>query len=158
MKPLMQVIDEFAQQDDECLEEVGSDGGDYSYGTPYAFSKNPPSIADKRKMKDRISKNGSYTSALESKIFSKIHSTINEVSYTDFVGDDSMTSSQKINNIVSEVNKKLFELEKAITRGMKFKKEVNANQTVFWKSTQGKFTKIAERLNRLNNYIREYSA
>lgn len=153
MNSLLKYLNENVELPEQLEEEQG---GEYTYNTPYAFSKTPPSDKDKEKLRKRTSADKSYSERLEETIFKKIEH-LNEVSYKDFVADDSKSNSQKINDTINEVNKNLYQLEMAIKRGMKLKRETKADQSIFWKSTRGKFSKIAERLNRINSHIREFS-
>lgn len=133
-----------------------SNGGEY--GTPNAFSQTPPSAEDKRKKKKRIPDEYDepslrYHSVDE--LARRIHTLINEISYTEFKQDDSMSAKQKINHGIKEISTKLFEMERNVKRLSKLKTEVGADQTIFMKSTLSKFTKINERLLKLSNQIRE---
>ncbi len=86
---------------------------------------------------------------------SKIYKTINETKYADYRNDESTSTKQKINNNISEINKKLREVEIMITHASKLKGETNSDQTVFWKSTTTKFQRIGERLLKVASKIRE---
>lgn len=83
--------------------------------------------------------------------------TLNEISYTDYRKDDTQSTKQKLNNSIVEINKGLAHAEKLIGHALKLKMEVGANQSIFFKDTFRKFTKIGERMNRLQNKIREFS-
>lgn len=83
--------------------------------------------------------------------------TLNEISYVDYKKDDTQSTKQKLNNSILEINKGLAHAEKLIGHALKLKMEVGANQSIFFKDTFNKFTKIGERMNRLQNKIREFS-
>ena len=87
--------------------------------------------------------------------FKKIESTINELSYGDFKGDDTKNEKQKINSNLIEMNRKLREVEQMINHASKLKTESGSDSGVFWKGTLGSFVKIKERLNRLSQKIVE---
>lgn len=82
---------------------------------------------------------------------------LNEISYKDFKADDTLTVKKKLNNSIHEINKGLAHAEKLIGHALKLKMEVGADQTIFFKETFRKFTKIGERMNRLQSKIREFS-
>lgn len=84
-------------------------------------------------------------------------SVLNEVKYQDYVSDDSLTDRQKINKTIKEINTKLREVEQLIKHSQKFKNEIGADSTVFYKDTILKFGKIAERLKSLQAKIREFN-
>lgn len=92
--------------------------------------------------------------------FNSIQEKLNsllEVSYKDFRQDDTKTVKEKLNNSIHEINKGLAHAERLIGHAIKLKTEVGANQTIFLKETFRKFTKIGERMNRLQSKIREFS-
>jgi len=90
--------------------------------------------------------------------FKKIESTINELSYGDFKGDDTKNEKQKINSNLIEMNRKLREVEQMINHASKLKTESGSDSSVFWKGTLGSFVKIKERLNRLSQKIVEMNS
>ena len=81
---------------------------------------------------------------------------VNEVAYKDWVSDESSTSKQKINKEISEVSKKLFEIDRMITRATKLKTEIGS-ENIFWKDTYSKFNKINERLLKISSKLREFN-
>lgn len=92
--------------------------------------------------------------------FSKIRLEIdklNEISYKAFKSDNTNTVKQKLNNSITEINKGLSRAEKLISHALKLKTEVGADQSIFFKDTFRKFSIIGERMNRLQNKIREFS-
>lgn len=82
---------------------------------------------------------------------------VNEVAYKDWASDESLTSKQKINKEISEVSKKLFEIDRMITRSKKLKTEIGADENIFWKDTYSKFNKINERLLKISSKLREFN-
>lgn len=85
----------------------------------------------------------------------KIKTMLNEVRYKDFKEDSSLSTKQKINTSISEINKKLREVEVMIGHASKLKGETNSDQSIFWRSTTSKFQRIGERLLKVANKIRE---
>jgi hypothetical protein len=114
------------------------DGGLGQPRTPFAFRKKV------KKPNDDI-----YTESRSAGIL--------EVAYKDWASDDSLSNKQKINKEISEVSKKLFEIDRMITRTSKFKNEIGADSTIFWKETCSKFNKINERLLKISSKLREFN-
>lgn len=79
---------------------------------------------------------------------------VNEVAYKEWVSDTTMSPKQKINKAILEVAKNLYEVERLIGRSAKLKTEINADQSIYWKNTVNKFTKINERLLKISSKIR----
>lgn len=66
------------------------------------------------------------------------------------------TPKNKVNIAIHEINRTLFELDRAINRTLKLKAESGINQSVYWKATKEKLGKIRERLNRINTKILKF--
>lgn len=79
---------------------------------------------------------------------------VNEVAYKEWVSDTTLSPKQKINKAILEVAKNLYEVERLIGRSAKLKTEINADQSIYWKNTVNKFTKINERLLKISSKIR----
>lgn len=87
----------------------------------------------------------------------KFKDILNELSYKDYVEDDSTTFKQKINNNINEINKMCSQIETLLRHASKLKSETNSDQSIFWKSSVSKFGKIGERLNRIHHKTLELS-
>jgi len=85
-------------------------------------------------------------------IISMMH--LNEITYKEYKSDDSFTSKQKVNKSISEVNRKLYEIEKTINRNIKLKTETGVNSSQYWKSTKSKMLKISEKMVRISNKLK----
>lgn len=95
------------------------------------------------------------------KIYEQVESVdyiLHEISYKDFKVDNTRSESQKINQNIAEINKKLYEVERLIDHASKLKVETESDQGVFWKGTVSRFEKINNRLSRLTNKIREMNS
>ena len=148
MSYIIKHLYENVDMDDELDEETTTSSAGGEYLTPYAFSSN------KKKNKTKLPKDYTY---LEPSIFESYMKQIHEISYRDYKSDDTMSSKQKINNSIKEISKQLFEMQRTLARVTKLKTEIGADQSVFLKSTLGKFNKISERLLKLGNKVRELS-
>lgn len=80
---------------------------------------------------------------------------LNEANYKEFKTDSSVTTKQKINNNISEVNRLLSQVEQLVTHAGKLKTETSADQSIFYKNTFKRFNQVSEKMNRLQAKIRE---
>lgn len=87
----------------------------------------------------------------------KVVQPVNEVAYKEWVNDATMSPKQKINKAILEVARNLYEVDRLISRSAKLKTEINADQSIYWKNTVNKFTKINERLLKISSKIRNIS-
>lgn len=161
MKDLIRRLEEHYGKVREDNVTADLDGGLGQPKTPFAF-EDPDHKKKKKALKGDAYVNidvtqGGDTTMYSEKIYKDIDNILAELSYNDFKNDDAGNSRQKINNSISEIGKKLREVEIAITHASKLKTETGADQSIFWKSTQGKFAKINERLIRLSTKIREFN-
>ncbi len=142
------------------------DGGLGQPKTPFAFQSG--TSKDKKKERENATSSTGYGivkvtnnyTKRKDEIFNRITSRIdelNELRYTDYVADASQTAKQKINTSISEINRKVYEVDRMINHAIKLKTEAGMNQDIFWKSTLGKFAKISERLLTIGNKLREFN-
>ena len=154
-----QDLDEFLEEDDDCVEEnvtSNIDGGEGQPKTPFAFRKDEKDPKTKSYgWESKVPKTNLYFQKIQD-IYNRL--SLNELSYSDFRNDDSLSERQKINTNILEIGKKLREVEQMVNHASKLKLESGADQSVFWKGTISKFTKINERLLRLSSKIREIGA
>jgi hypothetical protein len=127
-----------------------SAGGEYS--TPNAFASTPKSDKDKEAEYKRIHATGTYSKKLEETLQKLV-----EVSYNDFKSDQTVTSKEKINLGIKNISKQLYEMERSVNQLTKLKTELGVDQTIFYKNTISKFSKINERLLKVTNKLREFS-
>jgi len=128
--------------DKEEVEEISTTAGVPGYETPYAFSDEDEE--DRKKLGETKYKN----------IMKEIYS----LNYDSYKKDESLNSKQKVNGAISEISKRLFEIERILGRNLKLKKEQGLESTSYWKSTKGKIGKISERMNRIAVKMRDLSA
>jgi len=127
---------------DEEVDEISTTSGVAGYETPYAFSDEDEE--DQKKIGETKYKN--------------IMKEIYNLNYDSYKRDESLNSKQKVNGAISEISKKLFEIERILGRNLKLKKEQGLESTSYWKSTKGKLGKISERMNRIAVKMRDLSA
>lgn len=158
-----QNLDEFLEEDEDYVEEnvtSNIDGGEGQPRTPYAFRKDEKDPKAKSYgWESKVPKTNLYFQKIQD-IYNRLASDklLNELSYNDFRNDDSLSERQKINTNILEIGKKLREVEQMVNHASKLKLESGADNTIFWKGTISKFTKINERLLRLSSKIKEIAA
>lgn len=151
---------EVEDDDDEMLDEDNTTASIEGFDTPEAFGKK------KHKSDGAYSEPVPETHNFYKKIaesIAAVDSEVNkknifELAYPDFKSDDTKTDRQKINLNIKEINRKLSEVEQMITHAGKLKIEIGVDNTVFWKGTVERFSKINEKLLRLSNKIREMNS
>ena len=147
------------------LDEISTTAGVPGYNSPYAFTGGRQKY---EKMRKKIAKAGGYSmvkkkkkkrKALgESMKHSEIISEIFGLNYPSFKKDETKNSRQKVNGAIKEINKRLFEIERIIGRATKLKKEAGVSKDNYWKSSTPRMKKIAERLLKVSQKLRELSA
>ena len=148
-KKLKEIIDEILCEDgcnevEEEIEEVSTTASVPGYQTPYAFTgKND------KKRKDKIATNSTGYSVVKE---------LYDQNYKSFKGDDTKNSKQKVNGAIKEINARLYQIERIINRATKLKNEAGVSIDKFWKPTQPRINKIAERLLKVSKKLRELSA
>lgn len=83
--------------------------------------------------------------------------SLSEVNYKDFKKDSSRSLKHKINDNIKEINRQLRLGEQLIDHAMKLKNETNSDRSIFLKQTTARFSKIAERMKRLQIKLREFN-
>lgn len=153
-------IDETCEDDEEVLDEDNTSSSVEGYDTPYAFgssNKKKDAVYSKRVPKT----NRFYVKMGESidRIDKQINQlSLSELNYPDFKSDQSRTDRQKINLNIKLINARLSEVEQMINHAGKLKLETGSDNTVFWRGTVDRFSRINEKLSRLSNKIREMTA
>ena len=132
-----------AVHEGECVTETSTTGNVAGYETPNAFSGDKAS--DKKKERQNATSSTGYSIVQE----------LYNQNYSAFKKDDSKNSRQKVNGAIKEINRKLFEIERIIGRAAKLKTEDGVSSDNYWKSTKPRMGKIAERLMKVSNKLRE---
>jgi hypothetical protein len=95
---------------------------------------------------------------MEKKMADRIEALVNEISYKEYKRDDSKKDYQKINDSIKSINRMMFEVERMVTQNLKLKKESSVSMDKYWKSTQGRFGKISEKMLRISQKIKELNS
>ena len=130
--------EDFKKIEEEEIDELNITGGGESYDTPKAFKKK------KKKVKESIFMKMSKIMQLD------------EVSYKEYRGDESLSSKQKVNRAIREVNSKLFKIERMVNQNIKLKTEDGIDSTKYWKSTRLNLRKISNRMTEIAEKLRRF--
>ena len=151
------ILEIIGEEELEDLEETSVSSGAGDYGTPMAFSGKKKS--DKNKEKKNATTSTGYKIVGESKLkHSEIMKEIYGLNYPCFKKDESKNSKQKVNGAIREISKRLFQIERIINRTAKLKREAGVSSDNYWKSTKPRMGKIAERLLKVSQKLREISS
>tara|TARA_R100000664_G_C2749834_1_gene137159 strand:- start:2 stop:511 length:510 start_codon:yes stop_codon:yes gene_type:complete len=149
----------------EDLEEMSVtgnlDGGAGPPKTPFAFQGKSKKNKKKRMKSATDSTGYSLAENLKEennmstyrKMMDVMH--LNEITYKEYKADESMSPKKKVNKAISEVNRKLYEIEKTVNRNIKLKTETGVDAGQYWKSTKSKMLKISERMVRISNKLKQ---
>jgi len=72
--------------------------------------------------------------------------------------DPSISPKKKVNQSISEINKRLREIERVVNHNVRLKQEMGVNSGQYWKSSQGNLVKISERLLRISKQLKELAS
>ena len=166
MNKLAQEIENAFNKLNEPIEETNVtgalDGGDGPINTPNAFSKSQDEDSldndhiEVLGYKKIDAKKKKYFT--KESLFKKIANQINEISYAEYKQDSSLTSKQKVNSSIKEINSRLFQLERFFKQNKKLKEEDALDRTHYWKSTAHKICKIHERLGNITKLLEDFGA
>ena len=147
-------------ESNEDLDEMNVTGNVAGYNTPNAFQGKSKKNKKKRMKSATDSTGFSVVKDIDEgkmstykQMMNMMH--LNEVTYREYKADETFSPKQKVNKAISEVNKKLYEIERTVNRNIKLKTETGVNSTQYWKSTKGKMLKISERMVRISNKLKQ---
>ena len=148
----------------EMLSEISTTGNVAGYLTPHAFSGEKDRTAAVDKMAKRIgyslTKKGK-----ENNKGDKLHETyqtlkgtlktLTENYYYEYRNDTSRLPHQKIGMAISELNKQLKLVERALRMNSRLKNEYGISNDKLWKRTKHQMTKLEGKLIELAGKLRE---
>jgi hypothetical protein len=140
--------------DEEDLDEMSTSAGAGPYDTPNAFGKasdDTVEILGYKKVKDKH-RNESTFKKFSAEMF------LGEASYHAYKKDPTATPKQKVNQSITEIHRKLREIEKVVNHNVRLKQESGVNNSQYWKSSRENLTKISERLLRVSKQLKELAA
>ena len=137
---------------DEMLDEISTTANVAGYLTPYAFrGDKKDSTSHVRSLAKRIG----YTLTKRGEEDTKKGDTLKENYYYEYRNDTSKLPHQKIGNAISEMNKQLKLVERALRMNARLKKEYGVSNDRLWKRTQHQMTKLEGKLIELAGRLRE---
>tara|TARA_B110000908_G_C10240381_1_gene445746 strand:- start:1686 stop:2180 length:495 start_codon:yes stop_codon:yes gene_type:complete len=133
------------------IEEANVTANAGEYNTPKAFSK------DKEDENNNAEVFG-YKKVKNESTFKSMSKQmhLNEVSYKEYKTDENLSSRQKVNNSIKEVNGKLFRIERILDQNMKLKTESGIDESKYWNSTKRNLLKIEQKMIRLAEKMRSF--
>ena len=163
LKRLLEMEDFQQPEEDGDIEEMSTSAGAGAYNTPNAFaSDGDESHLDNDHIEvlgyKKVPKKKKVTFVPEStfKKFATEMNGLNEVSYKDYKGNDTLSSKQKLNTAIKEINSQLFQMERFFKQNKRLKEEDSLNKDAYWKATSHKIFKIHERLKSIQSVLEEF--
>jgi hypothetical protein len=149
--------DNFNLVDGDDIEEAMDSSMAGPYSTPKAFGKLSDDDIEMLGYK-KVSKVKKDT--VKESAFKRLSSELflSEASYHTYKKDPTSTPKQKVNRSISEINKRLREMEQIVNHNVRLKQESGVNNGQYWKSSRENLTKISERLLRVSKQLKELAA
>lgn len=148
----------------EMLSEISTTAGVPGYLTPYAFSGEK----DRTSAVDKMAKRIGYSltkKGRENNKGDKLHEsyqklkgefkTLTENYYYEYRNDTTRLPHQKIGMAISELNKQLKLVERALRMNSRLKKEYGISNDKLWKRTKTQMAKLEGKLVELAGRLRE---
>tara|TARA_R110002167_G_scaffold158988_1_gene354464 strand:+ start:23 stop:487 length:465 start_codon:yes stop_codon:yes gene_type:complete len=140
----------FKNVDEEEIDEANVTGAGEIYNTPNAFGKEE----DENNNAELLGYKKVKTESVFKSISKQIH--LGEATYKQYKTDESLTSRQKVNKSIKEVNGKLFRIERILDQNMKLKTESGIDESKYWESTKRNLLKIEGKMIRLAEKLRSF--
>ena len=137
---------------DESLNEISTTGNVAGYLTPKAF------VGDKRDNTAHVKQMAKRIGYMLTKRGEKEMSTgdkLNENKYYEYKNDKTALPHQKIGKAISEINKQIKMVERALYFNDRLKNEYGISNETLWKRTQNQMTKLEGRLIEMARRLRE---
>lgn len=162
-----EVFSDMVDDVEEELDEMNVTGNVAGYNTPGAFSATTDEDEHQTLMSSNAEQLGyRYPSDVEKKKRNTVklenrsefyqlanHMHLSEETYRQFKGNDDMSSKQKINMRIKEINGAIYKIEQMVEQAHKLKFETNIDQSQLWEKSKVKLERIAKRLNNLSRKI-----
>ena len=142
---------------DEDIDESMDSSMAGPYSTPNAFGKLSDDDIEMlgykkvKKVKKEAVKESKFKQ-LSTELF------LSEASYLSYKKDPTSSAKQKVNRSISEMHKRLREMEQIVNHNVRLKQESGVNNSQYWKSSRENLTKISERLLRVSKQLKELAA
>jgi hypothetical protein len=132
------------------LDEDNVTGSGEVYNTRYAFGKKE----DENDNAEVLGYKKVKTESAFLAISKQLH--LGEAKYNDYKRDESLTARQKVNKSITEVNGKLFRIERILDQNIKLKTESGIDESKYWESTKRNLLKIEHKMTRLVEKLRNF--
>lgn len=131
------------------------------YQTPKAFAKSEEDFEEHNKETAEVygyklvpkTKKRNYES-----VYKQAMKVISEASYNEYRKDETRTTNRKINDSIKNINRIMYEVEKAVEHASRLKTEMAVDQRTLWRESRNRLVKISERINRISKRIHELGA
>lgn len=154
--------EEYRQFTEEMyLEETSVTGMVAGYQTPKAFAPSEDAFEDHS---EEMANDQGYTVVPKGKgrnfesVYKQAMSALNEGSYKEFRKDETRSTNRKINDSIKNINRIMYEVERAVEHASRLKTEMSVDQRTLWGESRARLVKIAERINRISKKIHELGA
>jgi hypothetical protein len=137
---------------EQHLDEISTTANVAGYLTPNAF------VGDKHGNTDRVrqlAKRIGYTLTKRGEKDTKAGDPLTENKYYEYKNDQSALPHQKIGKAISEINKQIKMVERALHFNNRLKNEYGVSNEKLWKRTQNQMTKLEGRLMEMARRLRE---
>jgi hypothetical protein len=152
---LRQIIREIIEEELENIDEMTTTGDVAGYNIPMAFSGNvPKNIARKKAIAQQLG--WKLTPRGENDLTrgaDNIHEGTNP--YYAYKADESISSRQKIASAISELNKNILQVERALKMNARLQNESGIASEELYRRTQDGLLKLESRLLHLAGKVRE---
>lgn len=137
---------------EQHLDEITTTANVAGYLTPNAFVGDKTDNASRIK---QLAQKIGYTLTSRGKKDIKKGDTLKENYYYEYRNDTTKLPHQKIGTAISEINKQLKLVERALRMNARLKKEYGVSNDNLWKRTQHQMTKLEGKLMELAGRLRE---
>ena len=144
---LRKIVEEIIKQE---LEEISASGAAGAYDTPNAFAKDGKE--NKALIRKRLG-NSEYTIVNEKDESNRVDEARSK--YDLYKMDESGTVPQKIGRAITEINRRLNEIDGLLEMNERLKTENNLGSTGLWKRTMKHLTRMENKILRMSQRLKE---
>lgn len=146
---IRKIVEEIIKQE---LEEISASGAAGGYETPKAFAKNGEE--NKALIRKRLGGfNSEYTIVDDKDESNRVDEARSK--YDLYKMDESGTVPQKIGRAITEINRRLNEIDGLLEMNERLKTENNLGSTGLWKRTMKHLTRMENKILRMSQRLKE---
>ena len=154
IQELLTVLEDNSIEILDSITEMSTTAGVPGYQTPYAFGKQDDEDVEILGFKKVKKSNVNESKFMQ--LSKQMH--LNEISYHEYKKDPTVSAKKKVNQSISEINKRIREIERVVNHNVRLKREMGVNSGQYWKSSQSNLSKINERLLRISKQLKELAS